>query len=50
MCLVFFFFIRTAAILAYLPQELLGTSFYEYFHEDDIAHLSECHRKGKVCF
>uniref|UniRef100_A0A671XJA4 Basic helix-loop-helix ARNT like 1 n=1 Tax=Sparus aurata TaxID=8175 RepID=A0A671XJA4_SPAAU len=36
---------RTAAILAYLPQELLGTSFYEYFHEDDIAHLSECHRK-----
>ncbi|XP_070688241.1 basic helix-loop-helix ARNT like 1b [Pempheris klunzingeri] len=36
---------RATAILAYLPQELLGTSFYEYFHEDNIAHLAECHRQ-----
>ncbi|XP_026234453.1 aryl hydrocarbon receptor nuclear translocator-like 1b [Anabas testudineus] len=36
---------RATAILAYLPQELLGTSFYEYFHEDDIVHLAECHRR-----
>ncbi|KAM9366986.1 basic helix-loop-helix ARNT like 1b [Symphorus nematophorus] len=34
---------RATAILAYLPQELLGTSFYEYIHEDDMAHLAECH-------
>lgn len=39
-------FSRATAILAYLPQELLGTSFYEYFHEDDIVHLAECHRRG----
>lgn len=44
--MVLFAFTRATAILAYLPQELLGTSFYEYFHQDDIGHLAECHRQG----
>ncbi|XP_056133569.1 basic helix-loop-helix ARNT-like protein 2 isoform X2 [Lampris incognitus] len=36
---------QATTIIGYLPQEILGTSCYEYFHQEDLQHLAEQHRK-----
>lgn len=33
-------------MLGFLPQELLGTSMYEYYEYEDIAALAEAHKKA----
>lgn len=35
---------RATLVLGFLPQELLGTSMYEYFHHKDIAGVAESHK------
>ncbi|XP_066276444.1 basic helix-loop-helix ARNT-like protein 1 isoform X2 [Branchiostoma lanceolatum] len=35
---------RATTILGYLPQELLGTSSYEYYYYEDLPHLAESHK------
>ncbi|XP_025832005.1 protein cycle isoform X3 [Agrilus planipennis] len=35
---------RATLVLGFLPQELLGTSMYEYYHHEDIHALAECHK------
>ncbi|XP_076114227.1 basic helix-loop-helix ARNT-like protein 1 isoform X3 [Mytilus galloprovincialis] len=32
-------------LIGYLQQELLGTSVYEYYHQDDMADMAEVHRQ-----
>ena len=35
---------RATLILGFLPQELLGTSMYEYYHNEDVAAMAESHK------
>uniref|UniRef100_A0A8C7VCL4 Basic helix-loop-helix ARNT like 2 n=1 Tax=Oryzias sinensis TaxID=183150 RepID=A0A8C7VCL4_9TELE len=43
--MLFSFFGKATTVIGYLPQEVLGTSCYEYFHQDDLQHLAAKHRE-----
>nr|XP_057934338.1 basic helix-loop-helix ARNT-like protein 2 isoform X2 [Doryrhamphus excisus] len=36
---------QATTLIGYLPQEILGTSCYEYFHPDDLQQMAEKHRQ-----
>uniref|UniRef100_A0A3B3VIL0 Basic helix-loop-helix ARNT like 2 n=1 Tax=Poecilia latipinna TaxID=48699 RepID=A0A3B3VIL0_9TELE len=36
---------QATTVIGYLPQEVLGTSCYEYFHQDDLQHMAGKHRQ-----
>lgn len=40
---------RAVFIMGFLPQELLGTSNYEYCHPDDVKFLADAHRRALAC-
>ena len=41
-----FFFSRTTAITGYLPQELIGSSAYEFFYQEDLNSIALSHRQS----
>ena len=41
------FFCRGPPIIGYLPFEVLGTSVYDYYHQDDLEKVAHCHEACK---
>ena len=39
---------RGPSVIGYLPFEVLGTSGYDYVHEDDLQRLAGCHEQCKL--
>ena len=45
---IIYTFCRVTSVLGFVPQELTGTSIYEYCHRDSLQSFSELHKEGST--
>jgi len=38
--------VRVTDVLGYQPQELLGQMCFDFFHQDDMKHMTESYEQG----
>ena len=44
------FLCSAVALLGFLPQDIVGTSIFQYYHPDDLPQLLDIYKKGEFGF
>ena len=50
MTLTFILFFSTIPLLGYLPQEMVGVSIFDFYHNDDIGVLYNIYKQGNIIY